>query len=234
MSRKKRREREKNAIYSGHLRFCLQPRAAHALHSNQLRLEDCMIDLYDSLPREQQDDQLALIYQASNNNQVAVNTPVGITERVNIQNIVTQGGVFGPLQCSNSIDTIGKKCYQKGEHLYTYKGLVPVMPLSMVDDLLAVAPCNQRSVALNTFINVQIELKKLKFHTPDENGKTKWHVLHIGKENKLCPTLQVHGTRMIHVSEDTYLGDIISSDGRNMLVFRFMLYKRNFKVDYFF
>jgi hypothetical protein len=85
----------------------------------------------------------------------------------------------------------------------------------MVDDLLAVAPCNQRSVALNTFINVQIELKKLKFHTPDENGKTKCHVLHIGKENKLCPTLQVHGTSMIHVTEDTYLGDIISSDGRN-------------------
>ena len=34
MSRKKK-EREKNAIYSGHLRFCLQPRAAHALRSDQ-------------------------------------------------------------------------------------------------------------------------------------------------------------------------------------------------------
>ena len=89
------------------------------------------------------------------------------------------------------------------------------MPLSMVDDLLAVAPCNQRSLALNTFINAQIELKKLKFHTPDAKGKTKCHVLHIGKENQLCPTLQVHGTDMIHVSEDTYLGDIIASNGKN-------------------
>ena len=38
MSRKKKerkKEREKNAIYSGHLRFCLQPRAAHALRSDQ-------------------------------------------------------------------------------------------------------------------------------------------------------------------------------------------------------
>jgi hypothetical protein len=33
--RKKRREREKNAIYSGHLRLCHQPRAAHALRSDQ-------------------------------------------------------------------------------------------------------------------------------------------------------------------------------------------------------
>ena len=38
MSRKRERERErkrKNAIYSGHLRLCQQPRAAHALRSDQ-------------------------------------------------------------------------------------------------------------------------------------------------------------------------------------------------------
>ena len=38
MSRKKKerdREREKNAIYSGHLRLCQQPRSAHALCSDQ-------------------------------------------------------------------------------------------------------------------------------------------------------------------------------------------------------
>jgi hypothetical protein len=29
-------EREKNALYSGHLRLCQQPRAAHALRSDQL------------------------------------------------------------------------------------------------------------------------------------------------------------------------------------------------------
>ena len=34
MSRKKR-EKEKNAIYSGHLRLCQQPMAAHALRSDQ-------------------------------------------------------------------------------------------------------------------------------------------------------------------------------------------------------
>ena len=39
MSRKKEREKErrieKNAIYSGHLRLCQQPRAAHTLRSDQ-------------------------------------------------------------------------------------------------------------------------------------------------------------------------------------------------------
>jgi hypothetical protein len=41
MSRK--REREKNAIYSGHLRLCLQPRAAHALRSDQKYVENMII-----------------------------------------------------------------------------------------------------------------------------------------------------------------------------------------------
>jgi hypothetical protein len=33
--RERKKEREKNAIYSGHLRLCQQPRAAHTLHSDQ-------------------------------------------------------------------------------------------------------------------------------------------------------------------------------------------------------
>ena len=93
--------------------------------------------------------------------------------------------------------------------------MVPVLPLSMVDDLLTVAPCGQQSLSLNTYVNAQIELKKLRFHTTDSKGKSKCHVLPIGKENELCPTQKVHGTDMQHVSEDTYLGDIISSDGTN-------------------
>ena len=39
--------------------------------------------------------------------------------------------------------------------------------------------------------------------------------MHAAKKNKLCPELQVHGTKMEKVDEDTYLGDIISADGKN-------------------
>ena len=84
-----------------------------------LWLDDVMNDMYDSLPSEQHDDKLGLIYESNVNNLVAVNTPVGQTNRVNIRKIVTQGGTFGPIECSNSIDSIGKECYEKGEHLYT-------------------------------------------------------------------------------------------------------------------
>ena len=69
---------------------------------------------------------------------------------------------------------------------------------------------------MNTFINTQIELKKLEFHTPGPDGKTKCHVMHVGKRN-ICPKLEVHGTTMQLVTHDTYLGDVISADGSNTL-----------------
>ena len=100
-------------------------------------------------------------------------------------------------------------------YVYLYKQMVNILPLSMVDGILAKAKCGQDSLSFNTYINTHIELKKLQFHTPDRDGKPKCHKIHVGIGNKLCPELQVHGTKMVEVSEDKYLGDIISSDGRN-------------------
>ena len=180
-----------------------------------LWLADCMNDLYDSIPVDQRDDKLALMYEANVNTTMAVNTAMGQTDRVSIRETVQQGVVFGPIMCSNSIDKIGKKCYERGENLYLYKQRVNILPLGMVDDLLGISSCGQSSVSLNTYINTQIELKKLRFHTPDKEGKTKCHKLHIGTKNKLCPELKVHGTTMKEVSHDVYLGHTISSDGKN-------------------
>ena len=57
-----------------------------------LWLDECMNNVFESLPSEQQDDKLALIYESNVKNLVAVKTPVGQTETVNINKIVTQGG----------------------------------------------------------------------------------------------------------------------------------------------
>ena len=81
--------------------------------------------MFDSLPSEQRDDKLALVYESNRNTLMAVNTAVGLTDRVNVERVVTQGGVFGSLK-SNSIDTIGKKCFNSGEHLFTYKKIVKI------------------------------------------------------------------------------------------------------------
>ena len=78
-----------------------------------------------------------------------------------------------------------------------------------------IARCGIESVALNTFLTTQIELKKLKLHTADKHGNSKCVKLHVGGSRAHCPVLKVHGTKMPDVTEETYLGDIISCDGKN-------------------
>ena len=198
---------------------------------DSLWLQDCLNELYDALPDEKRDDKLALVYQTNVNNLVAVNTSVGQTQRVNMPQIVQQGGAWGPMECSVSIDRIGKLCTERGENMYRYKNLVDIVPLAMVDDLLGIATCGLKSMELNTFINTQIEMKRLRFHTPDADGKTKCHRMHVGRRNEFCPQLQVHGTDMQLVSSDVYLGDEISSDGSNRQNIQRRVSKGNGKIS---
>ena len=70
---------------------------------------------------------------------------------------------------------------------------------------------------MNTTINTLIELKKLQFHIPEPEKKSKCNSLHIGKPNQQCPGMKVHGHMADIVSEAVNLGmgDTISTDGRN-------------------
>ena len=180
-----------------------------------LWIQDCMNDLFDVVPCTGRNNKLSLLYKANTENYVSVKTPVGQTDRRNIPEIVMQGSTWGPLECSNSLDKIGKICEENREHLFNYKNMVKVPILTMVDDTFAIAECGQKSVAINQYINTQIETKKLQMHTQDATGRTKCHKIHVGCRNLVCPDLLVHGTPMKEVSEDTYLGDIIRSDGKN-------------------
>ena len=182
-----------------------------------LWLEDCLNDVYDALPSTERDDKLATLYESNRRNMVAVKTAVGMTDRVDMPNIVQQGGTWGPGLCSNSVDTLGKKCRDREQHIYHYKKKSKVLIFAMCDDLNGVARCGLESVALNTFITTQIELKKLRFHVPDKKGKSKCHKIHVGKNHETCPVLKVHGSIMEKVTHDNYLGDIISADGKNTL-----------------
>ena len=180
-----------------------------------LWLEDTLNDLYEYLPEKSRDDKLAVIYQTNVENLVAVNTPAGQTDRINVPTIVQQGSGWGPMECSVTMDKIGKMCKERGIHQYLYKGMVRVLPLACVDDLLGFATCGSKSISLNTFINTHVEMKRLRFHTPALTGKSKCHKIHVGKTNQTCPELRVHGHPMKSVHSEKYLGDFISSNGTN-------------------
>ena len=88
-------------------------------------LKECINHLYDS---GETDEYLNLIFEANRLNKIAVHTPVGINARVEVNEIVLHGEVFGPLQCSVQVDTFGKECLKEGKHLYSYKGCVGFPP----------------------------------------------------------------------------------------------------------
>ena len=195
-------------------------------------LEETLNDLYDG---GMTDDNLSILYEANKKVKVAVKTPHGLTDRIDIEKIILQGDVFGPIQCSMSVDTYGRECLAEGKHLYSYKGEVEVPALAMVDDLLIVTECGYRESMANSYINMKSNMKKLQF------GTEKCHKMHVVKKRipEVCPDLFVDGWKMVEVSEvetgdnleeevhtglnkmeevleEKYLGDIISQDGRNM------------------
>ena len=123
-------------------------------------LSESINDLYES---GIQDENLAIIHASNKHNLVAVNTPVGITDREAIQEIVMQGEVTGPGQCSNQVDTIAKECIEDAKLLYKYKGDISVPPLGMVDDVVAVSHCGIESVEMNAYLNQKTNIKRLQY-----------------------------------------------------------------------
>ena len=69
---------------------------------------------------------------------MAVQTPNGLTRREPFNKIVMQGDVLAPLLSSLKVDTMGKECIMEDKHMYYYKGIVPIPPLGMVDDLFTI------------------------------------------------------------------------------------------------
>ena len=153
-------------------------------------LEDTMDDLFEA---GVVDDKLALLFEANKEVKVAVKTPVGLTVRERIKKIILQGDVFGPIECSVSVDTLGKECLRDNKHLYLYKDVVKIPMLAMVDDILAISECGFRTSMVNSFINTKTSLKKLKF------GIDKCFKIHVGrvKHAGICPDLEVDFWRVI-------------------------------------
>ena len=145
-----------------------------------------------------------------------------------------QGDVLAPLISSLQVDTMGKECLEEGKHLYFYKNIVPIPPLGLVDDLFTISLCGYKTSMMNQYINSKTAMKKLQF------GTSKCFKLHVGKtcNETLCKDLFVDGWKIDIVGdadtgksvqkasfagpekmkvkgEQVYLGDVISSDGKN-------------------
>ena len=184
---------------------------------DSLWAQDCINDLYNA---GCVDDKLVLLYQGTQNANIAVKTPFGLSDRENIQNVIMQGGVFGSIMCTTSIDNLAKEVYNRPELLYKYKGVANVPPLLMVDDILTISKCSATASALNVTVNDFIESKKLKL-----NHK-KCSVIHVGKKTGTCPDIKVHGETMHREESTDYLGDLFHASGKS----KFNVIKRTAKA----
>ena len=197
-----------------------------------LWLQECMNEFYEA---GLNDDKFAVLHNSNKIVKIAVRTPVGKTDRTSIKDVITQGDVIAPMFCSKQVDTFGQECLKQNKHLYLYRGEVPIPPLSMVDDLLCVTECGFQTISANAFITFKTDTKKLQF------GAKKCKKLHVGAkfEKFKCETLKIdnweevemvndetgieeikdvlNGELTMEESQDEkYLGDVISTDGKNI------------------
>ena len=118
---------------------------------DKLWLKECMNDLYDA---GVQNGNLNLLYEGGKEGYLSVKVPgSGKTKRVTIKENVMQGSVWGPLSCTTTMDKIGQYSYQTGDSMYTYKGLVAIPPLGMIDDEITMAECGIKSCLTNVMMN---------------------------------------------------------------------------------
>ena len=121
-------------------------------------------------------DQLNLINNCDSSSKIAVKTPVGITERKEVKKVVAQGEVISSLKCTVTVDSISQTHTENlSNHLYLYRGLVPIPPLGMVDDQIGISNCGLDSALSTAHLNAQANIEKLQF------GASKCHKLHVGK-----------------------------------------------------
>ena len=142
-----------------------------------------MNDLWDAGIRS---DKFALIAKLNEKCRIAVKTPVGMTERFEVEEIERQGTKFSNIKCSIQIDTLGRECYDSGEGLFLYKNAVYIPPLGMIDDVASFALSGSDAIKTNAIIISKVETKKLEF------GASKCYNIHIGKLKDTHYNLKVH------------------------------------------
>ena len=188
-----------------------------------LDVKTTMNDLYQN---GVQDENFALIYKLYKTSKIAVKTPLGLTDRRQVdREVITQGDCLGPILASSTVDTFGKECYQKNKHLYWYRDSTPVSLLTMIDDVFAISNCGPDATKMQEYINIKSASKKLQFST------SKTFRMHIGRKrpdykcenifidswetNKISTEKYIGKVRVRNTYCTKYLGEVICTSGTN-------------------
>ena len=93
---------------------------------DKINLQFSMNDLYDTIDEGKRNKKLVVLYESNKSSNITVKIPVGNTQNFLANNLVQQGGTWGPIKCSNHIDIICKKCEKVKEMGYRYKDQIRI------------------------------------------------------------------------------------------------------------
>ena len=136
-------------------------------------LSEAINDLYDSGVRNRN---LNILFNGNLKTSMSVKTVFGKTKRTDLQNILLQGSVTGPVLTSNQISKHSNKSFNNG-NVYMYMNKVPIAPLSLVDDVATIVECNSiEAIGANIKNDIFFRCKKMELQV----AKGKCQYIHCG------------------------------------------------------
>lgn len=172
---------------------------------DQLWLDDCLVDLKDCGMRERETQ---LLKQLNQRARMTVLTPCGETEEFQVEEVVKQGTIFGPLLCCCNTSKIA----EIGEDARTVVSPnLSIAPLTYVDDITAAGtPSLVKCVGRK--LQIMEHEKRFTFNT----GKTNYLIIKTGKRKEEVQELDMNVKRgkIERVASYKILGNWITEDGK--------------------
>ena len=168
---------------------------------DKLWLKDCRIEL-KTLGYKHND--LKVLYERNTRSKVTINTPLGETGNIEIEEIVKQGTKYGPAMCCATtarVDDIGEKVCCKYGHTEMR------MPVFM-DNISAVGDAEEIRKRIGN-------CRKMKTLKKVEYGLKKTKIMIVKTGNGKVEQIQerVQQVTVLETDEDKYLGMVINTKG---------------------
>ena len=137
---------------------------------------------------------------------VKIRSSVGITDKIEVGEILKQGSVLASCLASAHTDTINKM-FNRSD-LGKYYGEVHIPNLLFQDDIIRIEETSENLNKANSIIKPFQEINRMKFH----EEKTVCMIINSRKECKENITLD--GRKVKMVEEYKYLGDVVTANGK--------------------
>ena len=176
---------------------------------DKLWLKDCMIELWrTNIPA----NEAYLVYLMNKQSKIQIDTPMGMTNIIEVEEVVRQGTVFGPMLCGIVTDKINNFAVSVNESLGTRTNIGTLM---FVDDI-----CGTGSKANieRTIKNCRAaeEKKKMTFNHEKSNYiKISFKKFKSTKKDKVEIEEKVTNGNIKETESYKYLGDFINNKGSN-------------------